>query len=97
MYAGEIVEYGTLEQTYNNTSHPYTKGLFNSIPNFNERVKRLNPINGLMPDPSNLPPGCNFADRCPDVMDRCRKEECPVIDIGEGHLVKCFKYNAEVK
>jgi len=92
MYAGEIVEYGTLEQAYNQTAHPYTKGLFNSIPNFNERVRRLNPINGLMPDPANLPPGCNFADRCPDVMDRCRKEACPVIELGGGHLVKCFKF-----
>ena len=57
MYAGEIVECGTLRQIYRNTTHPYTRGLFASLPNLKEKVERLKPIKGLMPDPSNLPPG----------------------------------------
>jgi peptide/nickel transport system ATP-binding protein len=94
MYAGEIVEYGTLEQVYNDTKHPYTRGLFDSIPKFNEEVKRLKPIKGQMPNPANLPAGCNFADRCPDVMPKCREADPIVIDTGENHLVKCYKYMA---
>ena len=59
MYAGEIVEYGSLEQIYNHTCHPYTKGLFGSIPDLDSHVKRLSPIPGLMPDPAALPKGCS--------------------------------------
>lgn len=92
MYAGEIIEYGTLEQIYNNTKHPYTIGLFESIPNLNENVHRLKPIPGLMPDPTNLAKGCKFAQRCKDVMDICGKEEVPVIEIELGHFVQCIKY-----
>ena len=64
MYAGEIVEYGSLEQIYNHTCHPYTKGLFGSIPDLDSHVKRLSPIPGLMPDPAALPKGCSFCPRC---------------------------------
>ncbi|MDK2867029.1 MAG: peptide/nickel transport system ATP-binding protein [Clostridiales bacterium] len=92
MYAGEIVEYGTIEQVYNDTKHPYTRGLFDSIPKFHEDVKRLKPIKGQMPNPAHLPVGCNFADRCPDVMPKCRESEPVVIDVGQNHLVKCYKY-----
>lgn len=92
MYAGEIVEYGTLEHIYNNTKHPYTIGLLGSIPNFNEEVRRLRPILGLMPDPANLPEGCVFADRCEEATEKCRKGYIPVTEIEPGHLVKCLKY-----
>lgn len=92
MYAGEIVEYGTLENIYNNTKHPYTIGLFNSIPKFSENVKRLKPIKGLMPDPSKLIEGCNFAPRCPYKMDECTKKRIPIIEVEDGHYVKCIKY-----
>lgn len=61
MYAGHIVEYGTLEEVFNDTKHPYTEGLFDSLPNIHKRVEKLHPIQGLMPDPSNLPKGCTFA------------------------------------
>jgi len=91
MYAGEIVEYGTLEHIYNNTKHPYTIGLFQSIPNFNENVRRLKPIKGLMSDPSNLPDGCFFAPRCPCATAECRQGEIPVVEVEPGHLVKCLK------
>jgi peptide/nickel transport system ATP-binding protein len=92
MYAGEIVEYGSIEQVYNATKHPYTRGLFDSIPKFHEDVKRLKPIKGQMPNPANLPIGCSFADRCPDVMPKCRERDAAVVDVGDNHLVKCYKY-----
>lgn len=96
MYAGEIVEYGTLEHIYNHTKHPYTVGLFGSIPNFNENVKRLKPILGLMPDPANLPDGCVFAERCSQAEPQCRKGKIPVVEVEPGHFVKCLKYVEEV-
>jgi len=92
IYAGEIVEYGTLEHIYNHTSHPYTIGLFGSIPNFDENVRRLKPIAGLMPDPSKIVEGCRFADRCQEVSNLCQKQEVPSIEIEPGHFVKCIKY-----
>ena len=90
MYAGEIVEYGTLEHIYNNTCHPYTIGLFGSIPNFNENVRRLNPIMGLMPDPANLPEGCVFASRCPKATEKCTAGMIPAVEVEPGHLVRCL-------
>lgn len=75
MYAGHIVEYGTLEEVFNDTKHPYTEGLFDSLPNIHKRVEKLHPIQGLMPDPSNLPKGCTFAERCPYATDECREQE----------------------
>jgi len=92
MYAGEIQEYGTLEHIYENTKHPYTVGLFGSVPNLNEDVQRLKPIKGLMPDPTNLPVGCVFAPRCPDAMDICTVGPVPVTEVEPGHFVKCVKY-----
>ena len=91
MYAGEIVEIGTLEQVYRNPVHSYTKGLFNSLPDLHKNVHRLQPIRGLMPDPMALPEGCNFADRC-DLCDAsCRESEPHVVEVEPGHLVKCKK------
>ncbi len=92
MYAGEIVEYGTLDHIYNHTMHPYSIGLFGSIPNFNEDVRRLKPIKGLMPDPTNLPKGCSFCLRCPDCQDRCTKEKFSPVEVAPGHIVRCVKY-----
>ena len=65
MYAGQIVESGPIEKIYDETAHPYTKGLFGSLPSISSKVKRLSPINGLMQDHSNLPKGCPFHPRCP--------------------------------
>jgi peptide/nickel transport system ATP-binding protein len=95
MYAGEIVEYGTLEHIYEDTRHPYTVGLFGSVPNLNEDVERLKPIQGLMPDPTELPIGCPFAPRCPDVSPRCSAGPVPVTEVAPGHFVKCVKYLTE--
>ena len=89
MYAGEIIEYGTLEQMFTGTAHPYTLGLFESIPRLNVEMNRLKPIPGLMPDPANLPEGCKFHPRCSCAQDTCKAEEPVTRDLGNGHLVKC--------
>lgn len=89
MYAGEIVEYGNLEQIFDHTMHPYTRGLFASIPKLDEEVERLAPIVGMMPDPADLPKGCKFHPRCPYAAERCKIEEPEFRDIGGGHLVRC--------
>ena len=90
MYAGELIEYGTLDDIFNHTRHPYTKGLFESIPDIEVDSERLKPIKGLMPDPSNLPSGCSFHPRCPYCQKRCMEENPACIDDGTGHTVKCF-------
>ena len=92
MNAGEIVEYGTLRHIYKNAKHPYTEGLFGSIPNLNSDAERLKPIQGLMPDPANLPTGCTFSPRCPYATDRCREARPTPTEIEPGHFVQCHKY-----
>ena len=89
MYAGEIVEYGGLEDIFDHTAHPYTKGLFGSIPRLDLDTERLQPIQGLMPDPINLPTGCPFHPRCPYATPQCEKENPAHQEISPGHLVKC--------
>ena len=93
MYAGQIVEYGTLEDIFDFTAHPYTKGLFNSLPSLDVDVERLRPIRGLMPDPANLPTGCAFHPRCPYADHQCETEEPPVQVIREGHICRCHHCN----
>jgi len=90
VYAGDIVEYGTVENIFDHTAHPYTVGLFGSLPKLDSTEPRLKPIKGLMPDPSKLPEGCAFADRCPHATEKCVKEKPPVTEIQPGHIVKCF-------
>ena len=92
MYAGQIVEYGTLEEIYNNTKHPFTQGLFDSIPSMTKKVKRLSPIEGLTPDPSNLPEGCPFHPRCKYATEECKKQAPENIEICTGHTVRCNRY-----
>lgn len=91
MYAGQIVEYGKLEHIYERTAHPYTKGLFESVPHINESVRRLSPIKGLMADPTQLPKGCTFAPRCPYTEDICTKDAVPLFEPEQGHLVRCIR------
>ena len=91
IYGGEVVEYADIFTIFENRMHPYTQGLFNSIPKLNEDVNRLVPIEGLMPDPTNLPTGCKFCTRCQHATDRCREEHPEMIDVGNGHLVRCFR------
>ena len=91
IYGGEVVEYADVFTIFENRMHPYTQGLFNSIPKLNEDVNRLVPIEGLMPDPTNLPTGCKFCTRCQYATDRCREEHPEMIDVGNGHMVRCFR------
>lgn len=90
MYCGEIVEYGTLADVFDNPHHPYTKGLFSSIPDLESKVRRLQQIPGLVPDPSQLPEGCKFANRCAFRMDECEQHSPASITIDGIHEVKCF-------
>ena len=92
MYAGRIVEYGTLEEVFNHTKHPYTEGLFNSLPNINSRQHMLRPIPGLMPDPANLSEGCAFADRCTYATDACRNGSVYVRHFSDTHYAECTAY-----
>lgn len=89
MYAGEIVESGTVEDIYGARQHPYTIGLFDSVPNLEDEQERLTPINGLMPDPVNLPKGCKFHPRCPYATERCKKEQPANVEVSSGHFVQC--------
>ena len=89
-YAGEIVERGSVDRIFNHPGHPYTLGLFGSLPKLNSTEKRLKPIKGLMPDPTNLPKGCRFCERCPEAIDRCAEEKPEDVEILTGHTVKCF-------
>ncbi|MGL5710693.1 MAG: oligopeptide/dipeptide ABC transporter ATP-binding protein, partial [Cetobacterium sp.] len=95
MYAGEIVESGTLYEIFENPKHPYTHGLFDSIPNLDEEVTRLRPIKGLMPDPTNLPTGCRFHPRCPHAQDECSKRS-PRTSDDNGHKVRCLAYEGVI-
>ena len=90
IYAGEILEYGTLDEIYNHTAHPYTQGLFDSVPDLDEDVRRLKPIDGLMPDPTNLPAGCKFAPRCARCTERCKTTHPDMTVLNEAHGVRCF-------
>ena len=98
IYAGEIVEYGTLRQVYKNVLHPYTEGLFGSVPSLEANAQRLAAIEGMMPDPTALPKGCKFVDRCKYATDRCRKEQPQLLELEDGHKVRCFRHeDREVK
>lgn len=89
IYAGEIVEYGTREEIFDNPSHPYTIGLFESIPDINSDEEWLKPIKGLPPDPSNLPNGCRFAPRCPYVSEECSQAPIEEVQLDGTHICKC--------
>ena len=95
MYAGQIVEWGTTRQIFKNTLHPYTIGLFGSLPDMSDADtldfanRRLKPISGMMPDPTRLPKWCHFAERCPYKTEECEKAAIPLRDSGDGHLVRC--------
>ena len=91
MYAGKIVEYGTLEDIFNTPKHPYTEGLFNSLPNIKDRRSELKPIPGLMPDPTKLPEGCAFEPRCKYAAEVC-KEPCAMRAVSDTHTLLCARY-----
>ena len=90
VYAGEIVEIGTLEDIFEHPTHPYTIGLFGALPKLNEDVEWLHPIEGLPPDPTKLPEGCKFHPRCPRATEACRKKNVELQEAGPGHLCRCI-------
>jgi peptide/nickel transport system ATP-binding protein len=89
MYCGSIMEYGTLRDIYKNPQHPYTLGLFGSIPDLETDVLRLKPIPGIVPDPVNLPEGCPFENRCSISMDICKKQKADLKILDGVHSVRC--------
>ena len=94
MYAGEIIEYGSVEDLFTGENHhPYTEGLFGSIPNLELEEDRLHPIEGMMPDPTDLPSGCAFSPRCPKCMEKCKQIHPD--QYGEGHKIRCLLYEGK--
>ena len=89
IYAGTLMEYGALREIFKSPQHPYTIGLFGSIPSLERKSDRLRPIPGLMPDPTNLPPGCPFSERCPHSAEVCSREVPALVQLGGEHAVRC--------
>ena len=92
MYAGRIVETGTLEDIFDRHYHPYTRGLFDSLPDITKKQSKLLPIPGLMPNPANLPSGCPFHPRCRYATERCAKEIPHPKNVSQTHKVECWLY-----
>lgn len=95
VYAGEIVEFGSIEEIFDHPTHPYTIGLFGSLPDINSDVERLSPITGMPPDPSNLPEGCAFSPRCPHATEECRRSKVALRSIGGTHTCRCIRSGKE--
>ncbi len=90
VYAGQVVESGTVVDVYDHMMHPYTQGLFDSIPDISTDGKELKAIAGQIADPANLPVGCNFSPRCPHATEECMKSEPQLREVAPGHMVRCF-------
>ncbi|MCD7784258.1 MAG: ABC transporter ATP-binding protein [Oscillospiraceae bacterium] len=95
VYAGHIVESGTKEDIFKHVAHPYTQGLFNSIPKLNDSSPRLQPILGMPPNPTDLPKGCVFAPRCQYATDACREGVPENVEITPGHFCQCLRAKKE--
>jgi len=93
MYAGTIIEYGTVKEVFSNPLHPYTKGLLNAIPKLEGERKRLEAIPGLIADPQNLPVGCKFEPRCTKCDDRCKEFMPSMVKINDNHYIACYAVN----
>ena len=96
VYAGEIVEYGLVEEIFEHPSHPYTVGLFGSLPSLDSTEPRLNPIKGLMPDPTKLLKGCKFYERCPFAEETCEVQSPINTEVAPSHYVKCFRTGVQL-
>lgn len=93
IYAGRIVEHGSLEDVFDHDLHPYTQGLFDSLPNLEDIKSKLKPIKGLMPDPTDLPEGCPFSPRCDYALEICKTKKPVRLYRNENHYVECHLYN----
>jgi peptide/nickel transport system ATP-binding protein/oligopeptide transport system ATP-binding protein len=92
MYAGKVVEYGSVDSVFSNPMHPYTQGLLGSIPDINKEVDKLDTIEGLVPSLYDMPKGCRFNPRCKYASDMCSKSQPALTDL-QGHKVRCFRYS----
>ena len=92
IYSGRIVEYGDIREVFKNTKHPYTKGLFDSLPKINDDREMLVPIPGMMPDPMELPEGCTFAPRCKYATEKCHQKLPDKVFFGDKHYAACCRY-----
>ena len=95
MYAGQVVEQGSVEAIFADPQHPYTIGLMGSIPSLSARKGPLSTIPGSVPLPESMPQGCRFATRCPFAQSRCHDEKPPLTTLGAGHRVACFRVPLE--
>ena len=97
MYTGKIVEESPVDELFTRPKHPYTEGLLRSVPKLTAKEvmkqERLQTIEGMVPRPNALPPGCHFEPRCPYAMARCREGEIPLYPAGEGVVVRCVLYD----
>lgn len=95
MYMGRVVEFGSLEDIFDHTSHPYTKALLRSVPVLGlGDDQKLETIPGVTPNPADLKEGCEFADRCSECMEKCRKGKIPAFEVSPGHKVRCLKFDS---
>ncbi len=95
MYLGAIVEEAPVTELFDNPKHPYTQGLLGSIPSIEEKVDWLQAIPGTIPNPTDIPSGCRFSNRCPKVMDVCHKIDPALLTVGEEHRVACHLYEEQ--
>lgn len=97
MYTGQIVESATVKELFEKPMHPYTKGLINAIPKMDKNCKRLEAIEGMVPDADKMPQGCRFNPRCPHATDRCRNEMPKLIKVDEMRSIRCFLYDEKTE
>ena len=101
MYTGKIIEESGVDEIFEKPKHPYTQGLLRSVPKLTavniDKATRLETIEGMVPSPTDLPPGCHFAPRCPFRMERCTKGEIPLYQLANDVTVRCVLYDEESK
>ncbi len=90
VYAGQILEAGSLEDIFDHPSHPYTVGLFGAIPSLDGDEEMLHPVPGMTPNPADLPSGCKFHPRCKHCTEECKNTEIPMKEIAPGHFCRCL-------
>lgn len=97
MYLGNMVEYGSKREMFDNPLHPYTKALFSAVPvpDPDSKIKRI-VLQGDIPSPANPPKGCKFHTRCSECMSACKLFQPKFTDLGDGHYVACHKYDQKV-